>query len=674
MRIAGLLLVLSGVLDTWAGRSGPDAGPPPDSLGATPRGESLTFVLPGLEAISDMMMTEEETLEFLEMLVWRHEHPRNLNVMTLEELQTLPFVTPSEAENILRRREESGLFKSTDQLKEMSDELHTKIQPFVFVADTAVSPPEPPLIQTRFRLSRSYPFQEARAESAFLGSPYRMYGRVHFTTSPHSEVGALFEKDPGEMERYGFASGYLLIHSLGIISSAIAGDFTVQEGEGLILGRQGAMNEVRARMAFVSNDLSGMRPYEQANEVGFFRGAALSTLVCTGAGRLRLSLYYSQRAVNAALDEEGRIMSFDADGLFRTRTELGKRGTAGERFIGGHIEWASSVGISAGVTYSGSTFQQPVAGKGIFSFSGSRAEVFGADAKIRLQGFAASGEVARSSGGGVAMTAASRVSFGPGTTVSIGVRRSSPEFISFHSGRSTGNRKENIEQGFSAGVDVAINRWLHLQGWLDQFRTLWRTYDDPLPVEGDKVHVGLNATLLRDLTMTFSFGQGTGETTETLVDSYRRTTKRIVERSERILRIGALFHLKGKLSVKAGAALIEVRYPSFDVMECGSLLSNELHWELVRGLFLNGSVAFYQTGSYDSRLFIYEADAGGAVSGSSLYGRGMRWSLVVCCRSGRSMSISGKIVRDFREPLPLQQTPSPGQAAVAFVIQLDLAY
>jgi hypothetical protein len=46
------------------------------------------------------------------------------------------------------------------------------------------------------------------------------------------------------------------------------------------------------------------------------------------------------------------------------------------------------------------------------------------------------------------------------------------------------------------------------------------------------------------------------------------------------------------------------------------------------GFTMNMRFAFFHTSSYDSRLYVYEADLPGASSSTALYGEGFRWYLI----------------------------------------------
>jgi hypothetical protein len=63
--------------------------------------------------------------------------------------------------------------------------------------------------------------------------------------------------------------------------------------------------------------------------------------------------------------------------------------------------------------------------------------------------------------------------------------------------------------------------------------------------------------------------------------------------------------------------------------EQGVLLSQTMQCALFRSLALRARVAIFETDSYDSRMYEYEDDLPRSSSNPALYGRGLRWYVIL---------------------------------------------
>ena len=76
--------------------------------------------------------------------------------------------------------------------------------------------------------------QKQFLDGEYSGSPLAQYDRLEIRT-PRWSGGILFDKDAGESLNAGFVSGYVGLDNDGIVRKFIAGDYTINNGEGLML-------------------------------------------------------------------------------------------------------------------------------------------------------------------------------------------------------------------------------------------------------------------------------------------------------------------------------------------------------------------------------------------------------------------------------------------------------
>lgn len=108
-------------------------------------------------------------------------------------------------------------------------------------------------------------------------------------------------------------------------------------------------------------------------------------------------------------------------------------------------------------------------------------------------------------------------------------------------------------------------------------------------------------------------------------------------------------HLRIGYTVRSGRSLtVGQRFERTDVMhalsgvrESGVLSSMDLRWEPSDiPVTFTSRIVFFDAGSYDSRLYLYESDLPGSVSNPPLYGRGVRWYVLLTTAPVRGMMLA----------------------------------
>ncbi len=302
------------------------------------------------ELTTDEEVAEEEdwTL-FLEELKMRHEHPFNINTATREELSLLPFLSESQIEQIHAYIYLHGTMKSLGELRLVpfiDEDIRRKLSLFVFVGEPAdrkvfrgIGRPEGAL-STRTDLPLYYR-RGYQVENGYSGDP--LYQRIKFnlTDHRHLQVDARIEKDPGE--RYYDAFGASLTwQKMGILRKAIAGDYRIAFGEGLVVGGSRQYSKASLNM----KPFSGLRSMTSMDEVRFLRGGA----VMLGLGpEIQLTAFGSYRQMDATLNAQGQVQTLLTTGYHRTQSERNSRRKVGVAVAGGNIGWKHG-GIHLGLT------------------------------------------------------------------------------------------------------------------------------------------------------------------------------------------------------------------------------------------------------------------------------------------------------------------------------------
>ncbi len=620
------------------------------SVRAQTRSDSSAANIPNaaesVEQLLDQVETENEKSEIIDRLNWLQEHPFNLNTISKEELTTIPGMTPAEAHAVINLRKSLRTFRSLGQLElvEGGDQIIGKIRPYVIVEDEVNARSS---INITSRTSRDLQPRKGFQDSSFKGSAVKNYNRVTFAYGDRIQSGLLFEKDAGERIGDSFLSGYLAVKDWSVFSQIVLGDYVVESGQGLVLWRSSAFGKGSEAVSVAKKTGLAAQPYRSSDEFNFLRGAAVSSDLDLGDNKLSFTVLFSRRALSAS-EDSGLVSSFYEEGLFRTPGELGKKSTVTEKIIGSRLKFSSVADWNIGGTLYHSSFDKPIAADRLFEFSGSSATVGGIDAEMnlgwltpKLSQVTIFGEAARSRDGSAGIIG-SLLNLTRQASVAVIYRNYSPGFTSLHSAGFGERSETKNERGFYVGADVRVTSWLHVSGYLDHFRFPWRTYDNPLPTSGRDMLVQTDARVSDGFDLSLRYSNKTIETLEPSISESGHDIRLLVDRLQQKVRLTATFQPNKRIRLRGRFETTTVNYSFVNRSERGYLLYQELQYVPASTLSAEARLIFFQTDSYNSRLYEYENDVRGVFSNPAMYGKGRRWYLLLRWKAADVVHISAK--------------------------------
>jgi hypothetical protein len=83
----------------------------------------------------------------------------------------------------------------------------------------------------------------------------------------------------------------------------------------------------------------------------------------------------------------------------------------------------------------------------------------------------------------------------------------------------------------------------------------------------------------------------------------------------------------------------------------GLLLYQDLRWKPTPQLSVSSRLAFFDTDSYDTRIYEFESELRGSVSNPALYGKGRRWYVTVGYTLFEGVGFSAKCSQTYRDDL-----------------------
>ncbi len=150
--------------------------------------------------------------------------------------------------------------------------------------------------------------------------------RLRVSRGDRLSAGVAFEKDPGESEVADHVAAHVTWE--GSRGRAIAGDFNIRWGQGLIAGPQGMASVER-----LPSSRDRIKGYDGMSETTARRGIAATGRV----GRVSLGFVAARTHLDATIDENGRVSSIRSSGYHRTESEIEGKDVLTETIAGGRV-------------------------------------------------------------------------------------------------------------------------------------------------------------------------------------------------------------------------------------------------------------------------------------------------------------------------------------------------
>lgn len=293
------------------------------------------------------------------------EHPINLNQATAEDLELMPFLTAWQIEDICEYLYMYGAIKSFAELK-MIRSLDTPrrklMECFTYLGEDEDEKNRFPSIGNILKYGRheitatgKIPFYTRQGEDdgKYLGDRYKHSLRYTFNYGDKLKLGFIGSKDAGEPffkggngEGYDYYGAYLQLKRLGIADVIVLGDFRASYGMGLVVNS--AFN--LGKLSMISNlgrTSTGIRGSVSTYGMDKFRGAAATIRL---GDQFTVSAFTSYRKIDATSAKDGlSITSIVTSGYHRTELEMAKKNNTSLSDAGANINWRHN-GMNFGLT------------------------------------------------------------------------------------------------------------------------------------------------------------------------------------------------------------------------------------------------------------------------------------------------------------------------------------
>lgn len=634
-----------------------------------------------IEDLSENLGSENVDLTTLvENLKYYQEHPLNLNSATREELQEFMLLSDVQIDNLLTHRNRFGSLMSIYELQSIDGfDLASinKILPYVRVADNTnaghfsfnemLKNGKSEIIIREQRVieeQKGYtPIDSAALaaspNSRYLGSPDHLYARYRFTYSNFVSAGITADKDAGEeffrgsqKQGFDYYSAHLCVRNIGIVKSAVLGDYQVSFGQGLTAWTGYAFGKTSFTLNTKKNGM-GVRPYTSVDENKFLRGAATTLRF----GKFESSAFFSMKKRDGNIsvsDTTGgknidilEISSLQVTGLHTTQAEIADKHAITETIYGGNFAYKGKklqVGVTGMYSAYSAALNRDLSLYNQYEFSAKSNMVIGADYDWSFRNFHFFGEGSRSANGGTAFVNGVLISVDPRLAFTVHTRWLNRDFQNLYANVFSEGTTPANERGVYFGVSAKpLRRWT-LSAYVDHYYFPWLRYQIDAPSSGTDLLAQLNFTPDKKTDMYFRYRHrdkfSNAGDDEVAIDY-------IVPLTQDNWRFNIQYPFGN--SIRLRNRVEYSRYQKSNAKaENGFVIWQEITFKKAgEPLSFSARYALFQTDTYNAAIYAFENDMPNTFTVPAYYNKGSRMYLLVNWDVNRKMEIFFRIAQTF---------------------------
>jgi hypothetical protein len=610
-------------------------------------------------------MNEAAIDNIYEELLQLESNPMDLNSVTREQLERFPLLSLEEIDAIADFLEKNRPLYTVFELRNIPYLEHKSIErilPFFFagVTDKGEMRPKVSGILGKGRNEAQFRFDKTLTPRAGYGEfsdsilqryPNRKYRGEDFYTSlrysfsyrDNLQMGITAEKDAGEpLFKADWPKGYdhygvhLIVKDIGKLKTLALGDYRLSFGQGLVLNNDFMVSKAWGTGGLARRTLQPKRHFSTA-ESGFFRGGA----AVVDIGDFSITAFYSNKALDANLSDEGDITSFKEDGLHRTPLEMEKKKNAREQVTGGNINFRKErlqVGIS-GLYQAYDRMYNPTSQEyNLYYLRDSSNVNASIDYSYQLPGFLFAGETAIAKNGAVATLNTVRYSPSSGLSFTALHRYYPISYNALHAQAfSEGSRVQN-EQGLFLGAAFSPFPRFSVDTYIDFVRFPWLKYGVDAPSKAVETYFLGTYAFSRRSALELRYKYKQKEKNMYYPDEKSRS---VLPYATHKLRFRYSHELSSGWNFRTTADMALYKEKHFPA-ENGYMISQNISYRSRKPVTGDVYLAWFDADTYDTRLYSYERNLLSTFYMPSFYGKGLRLVLSAKYEITSALSLSVK--------------------------------
>ena len=612
------------------------------------------------QTMQDELPAEDEEAggweDLYDLLCELEQHPIDLNSATREDLEQLPFLTERQVCDIVEYLYRYGPMKSKNELRmvESLDDERVRLLWRVVRIGEQQGDSIPRLADVvryghhELMGSVRVPFYERRGdENGYLGYKYKHWLRYQFTYDDYVKAGLVGAQDAGEpffasknSLGYDFYSLYVQVKHLGRLENAVVGKYRLSTGMGLVLNNSFGLGKL-SLLQNMGRSANTLRAHSSRSSSDYMQGVAAT--INTGRGT-QTTLFVSYRPMDATLNADGTAATLLKDGYHRTPTEMDKKSNTHATAAGAHLNYRYGrfrVGTTAVYTHLNRELRPKSALYRQHYAAGTDFLNLSADYGYASRRLSVSGETATDRHGALATINTVSVLLADELSMMAVQRFYSYRFTSLYANSFREGSQVQNESGIYVGADWRPSSRLRLQAYTDYAYFPWARYqvsqsshawDNMLSAVYTRSSWSLAARYRLHLR------QRDAASSTDITQTSNSTT--LTDRYEHRGRLSLTIHPAPSLTTVTQSDIVSV-FGGFAV-ETGYMVSENVSWQ--HGpLRLNLLAAYFDTDSYDSRLYVYERGPLYAYSFPSFSGQGIRYALMARLDLNRQLMLTAKV-------------------------------
>lgn len=634
----------------------------------------------------------------------------NINRLTRDDLERLPFLSAQQVEDIMAYVDRYAPVRSLSELRMITSldaDTRRLFTAFVFVGDSKPAPVWPKvsdvLSQGRHTLQATLrvPMYRRRGDrNGYLGYPLRhdvryafnWYGRVRFGLTGAQDAGEPFLSNSNRFG-YDHYAYYFHLRDMGRLQELNVGTYRVQMGMGLVMNTGFHLGKLATLQSWgrTSHTLTA---HSSRSASGHLTGAAATVAI---SPRWQLTAFASYQPLDATLNDDGTVRTILTDGYHRTPTELARKHNTQVTDLGARLTLTAHSAPAAPSSSAGSDsaaaspsrrhlslnvlythFSRPLQPALSpqpndycrYALHGSSFFNASLDYGYANSLLSIAGETAVNGDGAVA--ALHTVSLRASTALTLMAlhryydkRYTAFRAYAFHEGTAVQN-----EHGLYLGAAWAPSPAVLLKGYADYARFPWKRYLVSASSDALDALLYARVILIRckwEARYRFHLRQRDNEAKTLLRNRYEHRARLRV--TVPVLPTGAA----GQLTLVTQADGVVADYAA---VSRGLMVSQQVRWQH-RWWLLDGGAAWFRSDDYDSRLYQYEPSVLYDFSFPAYYGHGLRAFLYCRADIGRRLTLTAKyaLTRYFDRDVissGLQQIDHHSQSDLLLQLRLSL--
>lgn len=582
------------------------------------------------------------------------QNPLQINEVTADELSALGMLTLAQISNFIAHRTQVHYFESIYELQTIFGwdiPLLKKIKPFLRCNKIHKkwyefhATKHQILIRNETTLEEKKGFSpiDTRSKTRYLGNSWGQLVRYRGQLNTYLRVGALIQKDAGEVNYLDFKSIFIEIKPNRWLDKIILGDFINQWGQGLVQSGGFSLGKSFESIKATQKFHLGAIPYTSSGETSFYRGLNIQFHL----GSFNFQAFRSLRNLDASLSSDStepkkQINSWIEDGYHRTATEISHQSTVEETAWGGSVQWIHkpthlAIQFNLSQTLFSLEKSKSTLAYKANSWSGNQVQNYSFSFQVPIFLIHFTGEFAWMPENHFALIQGGAVAASKKIDLSYLMRYYAPAYFSPKAQGIGESAETTNEMGLFIGNQITFDKRNKLSSYLDVFRFPGLKYEVSQLNSWGWELLSRYQWEKRGKYMFFGQLKWTSKQNDISRDNKALTRNHLIQTSLDLHQFRAKkldFHTRVMTCLLMGA----------NTNETGLLVLQDVKYQ-IRSLGIQLRIGFVSSSSYESRLYAYEAGVPLSFSLPAYYGHGFRNCLVMDYKWSKNCIFSLKIGR-----------------------------